>query len=130
MVIPPMKEALSAVRGSITSLDRLTRIMGGALMSRVLFALTLAASVGAYGASISFGEAIFVNSAVSLFVGLMPVPGGIGVGEAALAAGLAAIGVPEESALAAAVTHRMVTTYIPPVFGWYATRWLTDRDFL
>jgi uncharacterized membrane protein YbhN (UPF0104 family) len=130
MVIPPIKDALTAVRGSISSLDRLTRIVGGSLLSRVLFAMTLAASVAAYGASISFGEAVFVNSAVSLLVGLMPVPGGIGVGEAALATGLVTIGVPEGAALAAAVTHRMATTYLPPVFGWYATRWLTDRDFL
>jgi uncharacterized membrane protein YbhN (UPF0104 family) len=130
LVFPPIKDAVAAVRGSITSLDRLTRIVGGSMLSRVLFAMTLAASVGAYGGSISFGEAVFVNSAVSLLVGLMPVPGGIGVGEAALAAGLATVGVPEGAALAAAVTHRMATTYLPPVFGWYATRWLTARDYL
>jgi uncharacterized membrane protein YbhN (UPF0104 family) len=129
-VLPPVRVALQAVRGSITDPERLARVLGGSLLTRVLFAMTLAASVAAYGGSISFSEAVFVNSAVGLFVGLMPVPGGIGVGEAALTAGLTAVGVPEGAALAAAITHRMVTSYLPPVYGWYSTRWLTKRDYL
>jgi hypothetical protein len=39
-------------------------------------------------------------------------------------------GVPEGAAFGAALTHRMVTSYLPPVFGWYASRWLTERDYL
>ena len=99
-------------------------------MQKVLFAMTLAAAVAAYGGSIGFAEAIFVNSAVSLFVGLVPVPGGVGVGEAALTAGLVAVGVPEGPAIAAAISHRMVTNYLPPVYGWFASKWLTERDYL
>jgi uncharacterized membrane protein YbhN (UPF0104 family) len=71
-----------------------------------------------------------VNSAVSLFVGLVPVPGGVGVGEASLTAGLVAVGVPEGPAIAAAISHRMVTNYLPPVYGWFASKWLTERDYL
>ena len=41
-----------------------------------------------------------------------------------------AVGVPEPVAFPAALTHRMVTAYLPPVFGWWASRWLTDRDYL
>lgn len=129
-VLGPVKEGFSAVKGSVTDPERLMRVAGGTLMSRLLFAMTLSAAVATYGGSISFSQAIFVNSAVSLVVGLMPVPGGIGVGEAALTAGLVTVGVPESSALAAAITHRMVTVYIPPVYGWYTTRWLTERDYL
>lgn len=99
-------------------------------MTRILFAMALAASVSAYGVSISFTEAVFVNSAVGLLVGLMPIPGGIGVGEAALAAGLTLVGVPEGAALAAAITHRVMSNYLPPVYGWFAARWLTRRDYL
>jgi hypothetical protein len=39
-------------------------------------------------------------------------------------------GRPQEIAVAAAITHRVCTSYIPPVFGWYASRWLTERDYL
>jgi len=129
-VLPHIRDGLSSVKESVTDPERLLRIAGGTLVQKILFAMTLAAAAAAYGQSIGFGEAIFVNSAVSLFVGLVPVPGGVGVGEAALTAGLVAVGVPEGPAVAAAISHRMVTNYIPPVYGWYASRWLTDRDYL
>jgi uncharacterized membrane protein YbhN (UPF0104 family) len=129
-VLPPIKEGLSAVRESVTDPQRLLRVASGTLMQKMLFAMTLAASAHAYGGSIGLTEAIFINSIVSLFLGLMPVPGGIGVGEAALSAGLIAMGMPESAALAAAVTHRMVTNYLPPIYGWFTSRWLTEHDYL
>lgn len=129
-MLPHVKEGFGAVKGSLTDPERLWKVAGGTLLQKILFALTLAASVAAFGAHLRFGEAIFVNTAVSLFVGLVPVPGGIGVAEAAITAGLIAVGIPEEAAIAAALTHRMVTAYIPPVFGWWASRWLTARDYL
>jgi uncharacterized membrane protein YbhN (UPF0104 family) len=130
LVAPHLREGFDAVKGSLTDPDRLTKVIGGTLLQKVLFAMTLGASVAAYGSHLPFASAIFVNTAVSLFVGLMPVPGGIGVGEAALTAGLIAVGIPEEVAVAAAITHRMCTAYLPPVFGWWASRWLTERDYL
>lgn len=129
-IVPQLKVAYTDVRQSITDPQRLLRLLGGALAGRLLFAMTLSASVSAFGSSITFTEAVFVNSAVGLLVGLMPVPGGIGIGEAALAAGLTLVGVPESAAFAAAIGHRMVTNYIPPVFGFFAARWLSDRDYL
>jgi uncharacterized membrane protein YbhN (UPF0104 family) len=45
----------------------------------------------------------------------MPVPGGIGVTEAALTAALAAAGVPDSAAFAAAVTYQLVIFYLPPI---------------
>ena len=129
-MLPHLKEGFTAVKGSLTDPERLLKITAGTLLQKILFALTLAAAVAAYGHSLRFGEAVFVNTAVSLFVGLMPVPGGIGVAEAALTAGLIAVGIPEEAAFAAALTHRIVTAYLPPVFGWWASRWLAERDYL
>jgi uncharacterized membrane protein YbhN (UPF0104 family) len=129
-MLPHLSAGFGAVKGSLTDPERLMKIVAGTLTQKILFALTLAASVAAYGESLPFGEAIFVNCAVSLFIGLVPVPGGIGVAEAALTAGLIAVGVPDAVAIAAAITHRIVTAYLPPVFGWWASRWLVARDYL
>ena len=85
--LPHVREGFSAVKGSVTDPHRLVRVAGGTLAQKILYALTLAAAVAAYGGALSFGEAIFVNCAVSLFVGLIPVPGGIGVAETALSGG-------------------------------------------
>ncbi|MFN3216385.1 MAG: YbhN family protein [Acidimicrobiales bacterium] len=130
MALPHIREGFHAVKGSITDPERLFRVAGGTLLQKVLFAMTMSAAVAAYGGSLGFAEAIFVNTAVSFFVSLVPVPGGIGVAETAITAGLVSVGVPEETAVAAAITHRMVTAYIPPVFGWFASRWLTARRYL
>jgi uncharacterized membrane protein YbhN (UPF0104 family) len=129
-MLPHVKEGFSAVKGSLTDPERLFKIVTGTLLQKVLFALTLAASVAAFGAHLGFGEAVFVNTAVSLFIGLVPVPGGIGVAEAAITAGLVVVGIPQEVAFAAAIVHRMVTAYLPPVFGWWSQRWLVARDYL
>ena len=71
-----------------------------------------------------------INTASSLFAGVMPVPGGIGVAEASLAAGMIAYGVPSSVAGAAALADRLVTFYLPPIWGWVAFRWLTKKEFI
>jgi uncharacterized membrane protein YbhN (UPF0104 family) len=57
-------------------------------------------------------------------------PGGIGVAEAGLTAGLVAPGIPEETALAAALIHRLLTYYLPPIWGFWALRWLGRYGFV
>jgi uncharacterized protein (TIRG00374 family) len=129
-VLPPIKEAVRSVKDAMTDPRRLLRVCAGTLMQKILFALTLSSSVMAYGGGLNFGEAIFVNTAVSLLIAFIPVPGGIGVGEAGLTAGMVAVGISPEVAAAAAITHRLCTAYIPPVFGAYTSKWLTDHDYL
>lgn len=129
-VFPHAKEALRAIRSVVTDPSRVMRLLGGTVLSRVLFAFTLLATSHALGADVSLVEALLVNSAVSVLIGFIPVPGGVGVGEAALAAGLGAVGVPPETALAIAIVHRLITNYLPPVYGWWASRWLSERDYL
>jgi uncharacterized membrane protein YbhN (UPF0104 family) len=32
--------------------------------------------------------------------------------------------------MAAALVHRMATYYLPPVWGWFALRWLGRRGYV
>ena len=109
---------------------RLVLALSANMVAEFLYALTQYIVLAAFDQSVGFADVMLVNISVSLFAGLMPVPGGIGVTEAALTAGFIAIGVPEATAFAAALTSRMVTYYIPPVFGFFAFRWLQRRHFL
>ena len=102
-------------------------LIGGLLTKKLLYALTLLTVATAFGYPISFATAIFINVAVSWFAGIFPVPGGIGVAEAGFTLGLTAFGVPEPAALAIAIAHRMLTTYLPPVAGYFAMGKL-ERD--
>jgi uncharacterized protein (TIRG00374 family) len=71
--------------------------------------------------------------AVALFVllaGIMPFPGGVGVAEGGLTFGLVQTGIPEEIAFAIALMYRMASFYLPPIWGWFAFRWLQRNKHL
>jgi uncharacterized membrane protein YbhN (UPF0104 family) len=66
----------------------------------------------------------------SLLAGILPIPGGVGITEAILTAGLTAIGVDESAAFGIAVTYRVISAYLPPVWGWLSLQWLQRNDYL
>ena len=61
---------------------------------------------------------------------MVPVPGGIGAAEAALSAGLIAMGVDQSTAFAIAITQRLCTFYLPPIWGYVSLRWLVGKGYL
>ncbi|HET7846215.1 MAG TPA: lysylphosphatidylglycerol synthase domain-containing protein, partial [Acidimicrobiia bacterium] len=65
----------------------------------------------------------------SLFAGFMPIPGGVGVAEAAMTAILVAFGVDESAALAVTASYRVITFYLPALEGFFGTRWLERHDY-
>jgi uncharacterized protein (TIRG00374 family) len=75
-------------------------------------------------------ELVLVNTVANLLAGFMPVPGGMGVAEAAYTAGLVALGVPNAAAMSTAIAFRMVTYYLPPIWGAIAMRWLRQHSYL
>jgi uncharacterized membrane protein YbhN (UPF0104 family)/tRNA A-37 threonylcarbamoyl transferase component Bud32 len=122
-------DALSALRG-LGSPRRLGLLFGGSAASELLFALTLGAFVAALGHPVGLLELLVINISVSLLSGVLPVPGGIGVVEGGLIYGLVTAGVPEEAAFAAVIAYRVATFYLPPVWGWFALRWLQREGHL
>jgi uncharacterized protein (TIRG00374 family) len=125
-----MHAALTNVRGLLSSPPRLVKLVLANLGSQIVYALVLGTALRSLSADASLADLLFVNTAVSLFSGLVPIPGGIGVAEAGLTAGLVAVGIPEETALAAALIHRLLTYYLPPVWGFWALRWLGRHGFV
>ncbi len=105
-------------------------LFGGNLAAQAMFAAVLGLSLLAFGEHATFAELLLINTLVSLFAGLMPVPGGIGVTEAALTAGLAAIGVPSAAALSTALVYRVATYYLPPAYGAPAMGWLRRGSYI
>ena len=121
-------EALQAVRG--LSVRRLGLLFGGNLATEILFASALGIFVRALGFSIGLDELLLINISVALLSGLLPVPGGIGVAEGGLMFGLAQAGMPEESAFAAVILYRLASFYLPPIWGFFALRWLERNQHL
>ena len=109
---------------------KVTMLFVGNLVAQLMLAIILGICLRAFGESASFAGLILVNTFVALFAGFMPVPGGMGVSEAALTAGLVALGVPNAAAMSTAIAYRLVTFYLPPIWGSVATRWLKDHSYL
>jgi uncharacterized membrane protein YbhN (UPF0104 family) len=102
----------------------------GNLAAQLLYAVILGLCLRAFGEHIPFADCILVYTGVALFAGFMPVPGGIGVAEAAYTACLVALGVPQTVALATALTMRAVTYYFPPIWGGFAMKWLRSHSYI
>ncbi|MFO7591895.1 MAG: lysylphosphatidylglycerol synthase transmembrane domain-containing protein [Acidimicrobiia bacterium] len=115
---------------TLRSPARVARLLGANVATELMFACTLALVLKAFGWSLPLTTLLFINVSVTLFSGLMPVPGGIGVAEAALVAGLTAAGIPEAAALGTAIGYRICTFYLPPIWGSLALRRLERKGFL
>jgi uncharacterized membrane protein YbhN (UPF0104 family) len=127
---PQVQAATANLRGVFSEPRKMVRLLGGNLISQLLFATVIGLCLEAYGESASLPALIVINTLASLFGGLAPVPGGMGVVEAGLIAGLTAYGIPATQAAAATFTARLLTTYLPPAWGYFALVWLRRRDYL
>jgi uncharacterized protein (TIRG00374 family) len=124
-----MSEGAKALR-VLHSPSKVAMLFLGNLVAQLMLAMILGICLRAFGQSTSFAGLVLVNTMVALFAGFMPVPGGMGVSEAALTAGLVALGVPNTVAMSTAIAYRLVTFYLPPIWGSLATRWLKQHQYL
>jgi len=109
---------------------RLLLLFGGNFGAILISAASIGVFARAMGTRVSFSDLIVIFITVSLLAGLLPVPGGIGVVGSGITFGLIAAGMPEEPAFAAAVLYRLATFYLPPVWGFFAFRWLERHGLL
>ena len=130
LVVPPLKRIWDTFRQVFAHPRRAAVLLGSAAASSLGFALCLGACVHAYGGSISLANLVVVNIGASTLSSVVPVPGGMGVAEAAMVAGLTAVGVPSDVAIPAVLTHRLFTFWFPPCVGWFTTRSLIARSYL
>jgi uncharacterized membrane protein YbhN (UPF0104 family) len=135
--IPAARASIAAQRAS--ALDallvlrqprKLAQILAGNVGSQLIQAVILGMCLHAFGAEARLSQLILVNTLVSLFAGLMPVPGGIGVAEAGYTACLQAIGVPSAIAISTALAFRLVTFYLPPLWGSVSMSWLRRHQYV
>ena len=109
---------------------KLGSMLGGNLGAQAMQAIVLGLCLNAFGDTADLSQLILINTGVSLFAGLMPVPGGVGVAEAGYTFGLEAIGVPSSIAISTALAFRLVTFYLPPIWGSISTRWLRRHEYI
>ena len=128
-VVPSLREGLTAL-AVLRSRSKRLELLGGNLAGELTFALTLGATCRAFDVGLSLPQLVLVNVGASVLAGLIPVPGGVGAAEATLTAALVAVHVDESTAFAIAITHRLYTSYLSPVWGYFALQWLRRHGYL
>jgi uncharacterized membrane protein YbhN (UPF0104 family) len=108
---------------------RLLGLFGSNLASLMITALAMGCMVRGLHYSLPYWTVVAVCAGSGLISAVIPVPGNVGVAEAAMTAGLGLVGIPEAPAFAIAVTQRIATTYLPSCFGAYALRWLRAQEY-
>ena len=129
-VLKILGEARHALSVLIEEPRRAVVLFSSNFASQLVLGVTLWLSLIAVGGSIGLGAALAVAVGAVLLGGLAPTPGGVGVQEAVLVAGLVGMGVPSGQAAAAAIIYRIVTFFLPPVWGLFSLRWLRRNDYI
>jgi glycosyltransferase 2 family protein len=129
-VVPQIRSGLSGLWSVARIRQKRFELFGGNIASEFTYALALGATCLAYGVHLNIAQLVFANTAASVLSSLIPVPGGIGAAEASLSAALIAMGVDEPTAFAIALTQRLCTFYLPPIWGFASLRWLSRKGYL
>lgn len=103
---------------------RALQLIIGEVLFLLFSALGLTATLSAIGSHYSLKAAIAVFVVASTLGQLLPTPGGLGAVEGGLVAGLTAIGIHPTDAVAAALTSRVLTFWLPVLPGIAAHRLL------
>ncbi|MGV1003511.1 MAG: lysylphosphatidylglycerol synthase transmembrane domain-containing protein [Candidatus Nanopelagicales bacterium] len=109
---------------------KLVEGFGGILLLNLAYCLCLLACCRAFTDSLTVAAISFVYLAGSTLGQAAPTPGGLGVVEAALAAGLTAAGMESGVAVSAVLLFRLLTFWLPIFPGWLSFRSLANQDLL
>jgi len=109
---------------------KIVYVLVGSTLAQLLVILALGTALHAVGEQASIATLITINTLAALIGGAVPVPGGLGVVEAGLIAGLTAAGIPQDQAVAAVLIQRFFAAYLPPVWGWATLAWMRRREYV
>jgi uncharacterized membrane protein YbhN (UPF0104 family)/tRNA A-37 threonylcarbamoyl transferase component Bud32 len=129
-VVPRLREGAAELHTVVRDRRKRLELFCGNVVAELMFAVSLGAVCHAYGVGLSIAELIVINVGASVLAGLIPVPGGVGAAEATQTAVLVAFGVDESTAFAIAITERLCTHYLPPIWGYFSLRWLRRQGFV
>jgi uncharacterized membrane protein YbhN (UPF0104 family) len=119
-VMPHVRSALPQVLETFQHPQRLLQLLGGALLLDTSFVGALVCATRALGEQPAVASVAVVYFAGAIIGSAVPTPGGLGGIEAAMSAGLIAVGVPSGAAVSAVILYRLATYWLPIPFGWGA----------
>jgi uncharacterized protein (TIRG00374 family) len=109
---------------------KLARMVGGSLLLDASFVAALVCATRAFGSEAPVAAVAVVYFAGAIIGSAVPTPGGLGGIEAAMAAGLVAIGVDGGVAVSSVLLYRLATYWLPIPFGWFALNRLQAKNVI
>jgi len=103
---------------------KVVTLFSGALMLDLSFVAALTCATRAFGATPAVPAVAVVYFAGAIIGSAVPTPGGLGGVEAALSAGLVAVGLDASVAVSSVVLFRLCTYWLPIPFGWASLNFL------
>jgi uncharacterized membrane protein YbhN (UPF0104 family) len=129
-VLTFLKQSVHSVVMLAHSPTKILALVGGSFAISIAYICALAAAVVAFDGGVSFAQVGAVYLGASVIAAAAPTPGGLGAMEAALVAGLTGVGMEPSIAVAAVLSYRLLTYWLPVLPGWLSFHYLERRDFI
>jgi uncharacterized protein (TIRG00374 family) len=129
-VIRNLKQSMGAIGSIARSPTRMLALFGGSTGVTLAYVAALACACNAFDADVSIAQVGAVYLGSSILAAAAPTPGGLGAMEAALVAGFTAIGMDGGTAVAAVLSYRLATFWLPILPGWISFQLLERRNFI
>ncbi|HEX8133962.1 MAG TPA: lysylphosphatidylglycerol synthase domain-containing protein, partial [Actinomycetes bacterium] len=129
-LLDPTLQAGRELAGVLRRPDKAAQLLGGSAAITLTYALALACCLAAFDAHLPLAGTVAVFLAATAVASISPTPGGLGAMEAALVAGLTAIGAAAGPAVAGVLAFRLLTFWLPILPGWLAYRTLRANGTL
>ena len=131
VVMPPVKSAATTIWEAVRSPRRLLLLFGGNMINAFMYAFVLDACLIAFGGSINYWTLLALNIFIGTIASLIPIPGGgTAVNSVGMTGALTAVGISTDIAVAAVLANQLVSSFIPAVPGWFATKNLMNDGYL
>jgi uncharacterized protein (TIRG00374 family) len=121
---------LSRLLDVLASPRKLAEAVGGTLLQVVALVFCFYACIEALGAEVNVAALAVVQLVGNTVGSAVPTPGGLGAVEAALTAGLSALGLSTGLAVSAVLLFRIVSFWLPILPGWILWTQMQKRRLL
>jgi len=116
--LPVVRRVVPRVVAIFQDPRKVVTLFSGALLLDLSFVAALTCATRAFGATPSIAAVAVVYFAGAIIGSAVPTPGGLGGVEAALTAGLVAVGLDVSVAVSSVLLFRLCTYWLPIPFGW------------
>jgi uncharacterized protein (TIRG00374 family) len=122
--LPVMRRVIPRLVAIFQDPRKMVTLFSGALLLDLSFVAALTCATRAFGVTPPVAAVAVVYFAGAIIGSAVPTPGGLGGVEAALSAGLVAVGLDASVAVSSVLLFRLCTYWLPIPFGWASLNYL------